>query len=144
MIGRFEARGMSRQDAELVVSKIAQYENFFVGLMVSEELGLQLSEDDDAMLITDAFVMFIAFASVGLIPVLTLLIGAIDTFSDEFVSSIAVVTSLVLVLFLGILKSHYSSTSWVYSALEALLSGGVCFGASFIVGKTLMSAAEAI
>ncbi len=35
MIRKFEARGMLRKDAEVVVGKLAQYENIFVGAMVS-------------------------------------------------------------------------------------------------------------
>ena len=35
MVRKFEARGMLRKDAELVAGKLAQYENIFVGAMVS-------------------------------------------------------------------------------------------------------------
>lgn len=42
MVNIFEAKGMNRLDAELVVKKMAQYEGFFINLMITEELGLQV------------------------------------------------------------------------------------------------------
>ena len=37
-----QERGMSRQDAEDVIEKMAKYDDFFVNLMMNEELGLQV------------------------------------------------------------------------------------------------------
>lgn len=37
-----QERGMSRQDAEDVIGKMAKYDDFFVNLMMNEELGLQV------------------------------------------------------------------------------------------------------
>lgn len=33
---------MSRQDAEDVIGKMAKYDDFFINLMMNEELGLQV------------------------------------------------------------------------------------------------------
>lgn len=35
---------MSRQDAEDVIGKISKYDDFFVNLMMNEELGLQVRD----------------------------------------------------------------------------------------------------
>lgn len=40
-----QERGMSRQDAEDVIEKMAKYDDFFVNLMMNEELGLQVCSD---------------------------------------------------------------------------------------------------
>lgn len=37
-----QKRGMSRQDAEDVIGKIAKYEELFINFMMNEELGLQV------------------------------------------------------------------------------------------------------
>lgn len=37
-----QERGMSRPDAEDVIEKMAKYDDFFVNLMMNEELGLQV------------------------------------------------------------------------------------------------------
>ena len=78
MVKRFVSRGMAKADAELCVSKMAQYEGFFVNLMVTEELGLQLPEDDDAVLLTDAFLMAISFAVFGSLPLIVYCFGQWD------------------------------------------------------------------
>ena len=51
MTKRFEEKGMSRADSELVVAKMSLYEGLFVNFKVSEDLGLQLPEDKDDALI---------------------------------------------------------------------------------------------
>lgn len=76
MADRFEARGMGRKDAELVLTKMAKYESFFVRMMMSEQLGSQLTDvDDTPLLVKDAMVMFVSFASFGVIPFIFYFLG---------------------------------------------------------------------
>jgi VIT1/CCC1 family predicted Fe2+/Mn2+ transporter len=138
MMKRFESRGMPHKDAELVVSKLAQYEDIFVGLMLSEELGLQLSYEDDAMLLTDAFVMFLAFASLGIVPLIVFAAGPLNIFSDEDQYTASVVLSLVVLFVLGSLKSKFGSGNWLYCGFESLALGGACAGVSYFVGESIM------
>jgi len=109
MVKLFEFRGMSRQDAESVVNKMAQYEGFFINLMVTEELGLQPPEDDEITLLLDAFVMFISYAGLGTIPLITycLVPSNLSNLSqkDLYVSS-AFLTGLSLYI-LGSIKSTF-------------------------------------
>lgn len=44
-----QERGMSRQDAEDVIGKMAKYDDFFVNLMMNEELGLQVCAEHDVI-----------------------------------------------------------------------------------------------
>jgi hypothetical protein len=44
MVDRFVSRGMGKKDADLVVTKMAKYEDFFVRLMMSEELGSNMTD----------------------------------------------------------------------------------------------------
>lgn len=48
MIELFQRRGMSREDAEEVIVRMAKYKNFFINLMMTEELALPLPADDEA------------------------------------------------------------------------------------------------
>lgn len=140
MVNRFESRGMARRDAEIVVAKMAQYEHFFVGLMVSEELGLQLPEDDDAMLILDAFVMFVSFAFFGSIPVLLYALGPLNAISDQNLFIVSDSLSLFVLLVLGIVKSTFSASNWLFSAMETLFVGAACSAISYFVGSCLVNA----
>lgn len=138
MVNRFESRGMARRDAEQVVGRMAQYEGFFVGLMVSEELGLQLPEDDDALLITDAFVMFISFAAFGAIPVLLYCLGPLQLMSEKNLFLVAASVSLAVLVVLGIVKSTFSASNWLLSAMETLFVGVACSAIAYFVGQQLM------
>eukprot|EP01038_Epipyxis_sp_PR26KG_P007404 gene7404-10093_t len=138
MIKRFESRGMSHVDAELVVNRMAQYESFFVTLMVSEELGLQLPDDDDAMLLTDAFIMFLSFALCGAIPLFFFTMGPLELMNDNQLYTIASLSSIIILFVLGVVKSTYSSANWLYSGLESMILGIICCTVSYFLGATVM------
>ncbi|RYY83694.1 hypothetical protein EON63_10655, partial [archaeon] len=123
MVNRFEQRGMERKDAESVVSKMAQYESFFVSLMVSEELGLQLPDDDDALLITDAFVMCMSYGVCGCIPLGVFGVAGYVIHNDYQLYIISVCLSLSLLCLLAIIKSSFSSATAMHSAIEAVSVG---------------------
>ena len=104
---------MKQVDAELIVKTLAQPQNehFFVNLMLLEELKIRRPVDDDASLISDAFVMFFSYTFFGFIPISVYLSRLVNSLSDHnlFVaSSLAVVVTLVV---MGFLKSTFS-TPW--------------------------------
>lgn len=130
---------MARRDAELVVSKMAQYESFFVGLMVSEDLGLQLPEDSDAVLLTDALVMLFSYAAVGAIPILVYCLGSSGAASNHFLFLASASVALVVLSALGIVKSTFSSSNWIQAAVESVILGAVCSAVSYFLGYQLMA-----
>lgn len=137
MIKRFEARGMVKKDAELVVGKMAQYENFFVGLMVSEELGLQIPENDDLELFTDALVMFVSFCLFGALPIIFYLFGFMQMLFDHDLYILSSSLSLLIISGLGMVKSTFSSASVYYSGFEALSMGIIAASISYVTGALL-------
>lgn len=46
MVEIFEDRGMSHEDAELVILTMAKYKDFFVDVMMTQELELQVPEEE--------------------------------------------------------------------------------------------------
>lgn len=46
MVDLYMEKGMSRQDAESVITTMAKYKDFFVDIMMTQELQLQVPEDD--------------------------------------------------------------------------------------------------
>jgi DNA damage-binding protein 1 len=46
MVEIFEERGMTHEDAELVITTMAKYKDFFVDIMMTQELQLQVPETD--------------------------------------------------------------------------------------------------
>jgi VIT1/CCC1 family predicted Fe2+/Mn2+ transporter len=108
MVHLFVNRGMSHPDAELVVKKMAEYEDFFVDLIVSQELG-QLSDDSELNFLQDGFIMFISFASFGILPLIPFVFGAYDLLPENNLAMISVCSTLSLLFFLGCIKSTFRS-----------------------------------
>lgn len=138
MVNRFESRGMSRRDAEAVVGKMAQYENFFVSLMVAEDLGLQLADDSDASFLTDSFVMLLSYAGFSCLPILIFCVGSLEILDIHVLYLVAAGTSLVLLVALGIVKSYISASNWVAAGVESLVLGALCSGISYFMGYQLI------
>ena len=131
-------RGMARRDAEAVVTKMAQYENFFVSLMVSEELGVALNEDNDALLISDSFLMFLSYGSFGAIPIMIYALGALNVVTDKDLFVLSISVSFAILIFLGFMKSGFSSAHWLYSSLETLTLGIVVSSVAYLVGAGMV------
>ena len=59
MIDIYESRGMSPQDAKLVIETMAKYKDFFVDVMMQQELELQASSYHRAIMSCE-YVHFLA------------------------------------------------------------------------------------
>jgi vacuolar iron transporter family protein len=135
MTSRFISQGMEKTDAKFVVAKMAQYEGLFVNLMVTEEWGLQLPEDDDAKLLTDAFIMAIAFAVFGCIPLLAYCFSPWSVMDDLSTFYAAAIIAGVLIFFLGSMKCSFCTVFWIYSGLETIFVAGAASGLAYLLGS---------
>jgi len=138
MIDIYESRGMSREDATTVIETMARYTEFFVDVMMSEELSLRVPEKDHKIeSMKEGVVMFLSFATFGSLPILGyVLIPALYPSLGEDVLFLAACVVTGMVLFgLGCLKSVFSASKWLVCGLETLLLGGVCATVAFTVGQ---------
>lgn len=133
-------RGMEREDAKLVVRTMSKYKEFFVDVMMAEELELRVPEEDH---VTESFkegiVMFCSFATFGSFPLLGYVILP-TYFSDlpphALFMNACVVTGVVLFL-MGCVKSNFSTSKWYISGMETLLLGGACASVAYIIGQLI-------
>jgi len=111
MIDIYKSRGMNEEDARLVITTMAKYKEFFVDVMMQQELDLQVPDEDHvAESIKEGIIMFIAFATFGAMPLLGyVIIPATMPLSgaDSLFNAACFVTAIVLFL-LGSLKSKFS------------------------------------
>lgn len=135
MVDTFVSRGMNSTDAEMVTSRMAKYEKFFVHLMVTEHLGLQLPSDDDASLLQDAFVMFLSFTGIGSIPLLLFMLGPFKILSNHDMFIYSSMLTVIVLFVLGASKSNFSSVSWFVSGFETMCIGSVCAAFAYGVGR---------
>jgi len=131
-------RGMEREDAKLVVETMSKYKEFFVDVMMAEELELKVPEDDHVMeSFKEGIVMFCSFATFGAFPLLGYVIIPLsfpDLPSSALFTSACAVTSCVLFL-MGCVKSLFSTSKWYLCGLETFLLGGACATVAYTVGQ---------
>lgn len=130
---------MSHQDAQMVVGKFAIYEDIFVNFLLVEELGMNLPDEDDGASLSDAFVMLLSYAIFGVIPVLVYLLGVYIQNSDHLFM-IASAASGVILMILGSVKSSFSSSYWLYTAVETVFTTAVCAGVAYFLAFSLSEA----
>lgn len=133
MVELYEERGMSRKDAEIAIRLMAKYEDFFVNVMMVEELGLQVPDEDENPWF-DGFITFCSFVFFGIFPLLGYVIFA--SFNLELASLFGISCGLtgVMLFLLGVFKSRFTGQTWWLSGLEILLLGGVTAAVSFLIG----------
>lgn len=138
MIDIYEDRGMSREDATIVIEKMSKYKDFFVDVMMAEELALQVPDKDHKVeSMKDGVAMFCSFATFGSLPLLGyVIIPALFPNKGEEVLFTAACVITALVLFgMGCVKSVFSAANWFMCGLETLLLGGACATVAYTVGQ---------
>lgn len=130
MVELYMGKGVSKEDAHLVVDTLSKYENAFIDVMMAEELGM-VENDESPM--KNAIVTFLSFITFGFIPLSIYVLTQFVAFKiDLFVLAI-VLTALTLFV-LGALKTRFSSVHWLRGGTEMLLVGGVAAIAAYFVG----------
>ncbi|CAN0086207.1 unnamed protein product [Ectocarpus sp. 6 AP-2014] len=139
MVEIFEERGMSRQDAEDVIGKMAKYDDFFVNLMMNEELGLQVPTGDDDDTVKEGFVMFLSFAFFGAMPLLGYVIVPLikPDSSPAILFFVACLVTAASLFGMGAIKSQFGTRHWCTSGTEMLFLGGSCAALAFEIGKAV-------
>lgn len=138
MIDIYVSKGMSVEDATKVIGIMAGYKDFFVDLMMLQELELQVPDKDHIQeSIREGLVMFASFATFGALPLLGYVVIPVAfphlDQSSLFLSA-CIVTGTVL-FFMGSIKSWFSTQHWFRSGMETLLLGGACATVAFTVGQ---------
>jgi len=138
MIEIYESKGMSHDDAVQVINIMAQYKDFFVDVMMSQELELQVPDDDHVQeSMKEGVVMFCSFAFFGAMPLLGyVIIPAVfpNLATDVLFVSACIITAIVL-FFLGSVKSLVTTQHWFRAGIETLLLGSVCAATAFTIGQ---------
>lgn len=138
MVELYMLKGMSQSDAELVIKTMAKYKDFFVDIMMTQELQLQVPEDDHVKeSFREGVIMFCSFAFFGALPLVGYVVfpAAFPHMSeDQLFFSACIVTGIVL-FFLGSVKSTFCASHWFSSGMETLLLGGACATVAFTIGQ---------
>ena len=137
MIRRLESSGMSKDDAELVTEKTSNYENIFVDRVLCEELGVQIPDENDAVLLAESFVMLFAYNLVGAIPLIAYVCCLLLDVDEDLIYIWSTSGTLIALIFLSVIKSSYSCTFWLCSVTETLIVAGLCGSLAYALGYFL-------
>lgn len=142
MVEIYEDKGMNHEDAVLVVETMAKYKEFFVDIMMSQELELQVPEENHVTeSMKEGGVMFCAFAFFGALPLLGYVIipEAFPDWGTECLFISACVITACVLFFMGAIKSFFTTQHWMQAGSETLLLGGACATVAFTIGQVVES-----
>jgi len=145
MIDIYEEKGMSRADAKIVVTTMAQYKEFFVNIMMAEELELTVPPENYKMeSFKEGVIMFCSFAFFGALPLLGYVIipTTFPSLGDSVLFYTACVITGIVLFIMGCIKSIFSSSPWYMSGTETLLLGGACATLAYTIGQVIDSMIE--
>jgi VIT1/CCC1 family predicted Fe2+/Mn2+ transporter len=129
----YAEKGFEGEELEKAVELITSDKERWVRTMLTEEYGLP-SEIRSAW--KAALSTFTAFVVCGLVPLVPYLFGVRNSFG---VSSVLTGATFFLI---GSLKSRWSTSSWLRSALETLFVGALAAILAFAVGILLKGIVE--
>jgi len=138
MVELYQERGLSREDAESVIAIVSQHKDFFVDVMMKEELNL-IPPDKSKPPHMLGLVIFLSFTLFGLIPLGPFLHANLTKAPIPLATLVydSMCVSGVCLLVCGYLKGLFTVGSRWRAAARTLASGAVAFGSAFVVGSGL-------
>ena len=134
MVEIYEGRGMSRDDAELVIGTMAKYDSLFVNMMVVDELGLSPPDADHAPW-KDGAITFASFCFFGIFPLAAYCaFGASGALDAPALLGVSIALTAAMLFVLGAIKSTMTTRSWWASGLEVLAVGAAVASIAYLVG----------
>jgi vacuolar iron transporter family protein len=139
MVELYVARGMAEADAENVIDVMAKYPNFFLDVMMVEELGL-MPPDDGESPAKNGLVTFLAFVCFGFVPLTSYVLAGVTGASADANFIAACVLTALMMLALGAAKAKFTNQSTTRSAALMLLNGSIAATAAYLVSWGISSA----
>lgn len=136
MVDIYSDKGLSREDADLIVRTMAKYDSFFVDVMMVEELGLQVPDPQED-LIKEGVIMFLSFSGFGALPLLGYAVCPLlfPNLPAHTLFLIACAVTAITLFLMGAVKARFTTRRWYVSALEMLVLGGCCAAVAYEIGS---------
>lgn len=127
-------KGMSVEDAKLVVDTLSKNKKTWVDIMMVEELGL-LNGDDSPL--KNGLVTFFSFVVLGFIPLIPYVLSSaitMNNMSHMELFEISLGLTAAAMFALGALKTKVTGKNWLISGVEVLFLGTIAAGVAYLVG----------
>jgi len=123
------SKGMDQQDAKIMCDTLSQHKDAWVDIMMIEELGIIVSDDNP---IKNGAITFASFVCTGLTPLLPYIVGAAaKTETGLFAASICITAVILIVM--GVTKTKVTGANPYLSGLEMLILGGFAAGIAYLI-----------
>jgi len=133
MIDIYEGRGMSRADAESIIRTMSKYPDFFIDVMMRDELGMdEPGETWDH--VKSGAICFTSFLVNGSVPLLGFVAFIPFDFDDSTLFYISIGLTACTLFTLGAVKSRFTTKSWWASGLEILVMGALTASVAYLIG----------
>jgi len=120
MVDLYTSKGLLQEDAEKVVKIYSKNPQFFVEVMMKEELELMPPDTKDPIL--NGFLLWVGVVGGGVIPLLPFFSLSSDFYSWE-PNLASTVLSLVSLFITGSLRSNFTVSGWLKSGCLVTLMG---------------------
>jgi VIT1/CCC1 family predicted Fe2+/Mn2+ transporter len=127
----FQKKGFAGKTLNTIVETICKDRELWIDTMLIEEHGIQLTQPNP---IKAGVITFLAFISVGSIPLLPFLIPSLEMV-HQF--SISAVLAGLMFFSIGTLKSLFLNKPMLRSGLSTLLTGGTAASLAYLTGYLL-------
>ena len=138
MVDLYEQKGLPREEAVKVIAIMSKHRDFFVNVMMAEELELIVPDPDDNPWIAGG-VTFCSFVFFGTIPLLSYAVfyNAQLYIHEQFI--IACILTGLCLFGLGVTKSKFTKQPWNHAGMEVFLLGGTVAALAYFVGWFISS-----
>mmetsp|Transcript_11621 Transcript_11621/g.27624 ORF Transcript_11621/g.27624 Transcript_11621/m.27624 type:complete len:282 (-) Transcript_11621:94-939(-) len=133
MVDLYKQKGMEEEDARVVIERMAKYKDFFIDIMMVEELELQVPDPDDNPM-WDGMVTFGSFVLFGTVPLLGYVALATLDLSVDALFGVACGLTACTLFGLGMVKSRFTKMAWWRSGLEVFLLGSATAMVAYFIG----------
>ena len=133
MVELYEEQGISKKDAETILTTMAKYKVFFVRHMLVMELGLMPVEEDDNPW-AKGFVTFCAFVLFGSVPLLSYIIANAAGAEGDLLFGMCILFTLATIFLLGAVSGKFSQANIYWSGGSMMINGGLAASASYLIG----------
>jgi vacuolar iron transporter family protein len=134
----YEAKGIPKEDAEKLVSILAEHKDAWVDVMMAEELGI-IEERESPL--KNALVTFFSFAIFGFVPLVAYVLARAVPFLAENTFIVACLLTAITLFGLGAQKVRITNKNWFVSGAEMLILGGIAAAAAYGIGALLQGLA---
>ncbi|ETI31481.1 hypothetical protein F442_21389 [Phytophthora nicotianae P10297] len=138
MVELYEKKGISTDDALLVVHTLAKYKEAFIDIMMVEELNIMPVDDDDSPLM-GGIITFVSFMLFGVIPLLSYLVNLVPgiNMSPEATLYLSCFLTVVTLFLLGAVKGKFVGQKMWKSGASMAINGTIAAACGWIIGYLL-------